>query len=470
MTIRKRLALWYCGLLTLIITAFGIAVITVSRVTLLNTVDYVLSETSITIVAYISTAPSEGDTYQIEIAHPAEKFFHLPGMSVQIWRSFDEGQGIEPLLERASTDIMDMEQALDPAFVHSRETVLNSTTVNETPERVITRPFNDQNGRPVGVIQVAKPLTTISDANDQLLVITFISAVICIVVSIGLGFWLSQHLLKPIGAITATAASIAQAEDLSTRIQWQGPRDELGELAEVFNHTIERLQEVFKQQQRFIGDVSHELRTPLTSIVGHLEIMNRYGFDHDSLKAAHREAARMARMVNDLLLLTRADSGEIKVDIYPLDLEPIAREVYEQLLELTTDRRLDIKLERIEAVRMQGNSDRMRQLMLNLMDNAIKFTNDGGKIALSVYQEGKNAVIEVRDSGIGIAEKDQANIFERFFQVDTARVHQNELDGAGLGLSIVRWIVNIHGGTVTVKSTPGRGSDFRVLIPLKGRS
>src|SRR5690606_4170077 len=156
--------------------------------------------------------------------------------------------------------------------------------------------------------------------------------------------------------IREAAANVANADDLTNRIKWDGPNDELGELTKSFNHMMGRLEEVFKVQQEFIGDVSHELRTPLTSIIGHVEIMGKYGFDKDSLDALYREANRMSRMVNDLLLLTRADSGELAVDLYPLDLDRIVLEVFEQTLGLARERKLNIDVKRIEPVRINGNA------------------------------------------------------------------------------------------------------------------
>lgn len=469
MTFRKRLALWYSALLTLLVLIFGTTVITISHVALLNTVDNILISTSESIVDSISIEDAVGvsDTERIEFLFHSEKVFHIPGVSVQIWRIAEDGQSIEPILERASADIISIEEPLDPIYVHHSERIFNSISVNEIPERVISYPLYSEDNQQVGQLQVAIPVNTLNNANELLLLITLFAALICILLSVILGFGFSAHLLKPLEKIKTTAASIAETDNLSTRIEWNGAQDELGELVQSFNRTMERLEQLFTLQQRFIGDVSHELRTPLTSVLGHLEIIERYGFDEESLDAAHREAERMARMVNDLLLLARADAGELKIDLYPIDLETIALEVYQQISLLAKDRKLDITLERIEPVRIQGNADRIRQLLLNLLNNSIKFTNDGGKIMLSVYQENQTAIITVQDTGIGISKNNMSKIFDRFFQADEARVRRSESDGAGLGLSIVRWIVNIHGGTISVTSTQSKGSLFRVEIPVK---
>ncbi|MEM9953957.1 MAG: HAMP domain-containing sensor histidine kinase [Chloroflexota bacterium] len=468
MTLRTRLALWYSGLLMAVIIIFSIAVITVSRVTLLQTVDQVLSSTVTSIVDSIDPLPVDGFELDgdLEIFFRRDDVFHVSGVSVQVWQihTIDEPLD-EPILVRSSSDLLDSTTSLDPNNLHVNKQVINSVMVSDRPERVLTQPFSLDDGTIIGVIQVSAPLTAIADANDQLLVITLISALICIGVSIGLGKWLSTHLLKPVDAIKEAAASVAVANDLTNRINWEGPDDELGALTKSFNHMMERLEGVFKLQQDFIGDVSHELRTPLTSIIGHLEIMDKYGVDNDSLDALHREANRMSRMVNDLLLLTRADSGEMKIDRYAIDVDAVMLEVFEQSLALVKERHLSINLERLEPVRIHGNADRLKQLLLNLISNAIKFTTDEGQIYLSVYPQGEQAIIEIRDTGIGIDEKDLPRIFDRFFQADSARVHRSDADGAGLGLSIVKWIVETHEGTIDVKSRIGQGTTFTITFP-----
>jgi two-component system, OmpR family, sensor kinase len=469
MTIRKRLALWYSGLLTLLIISFGIAVITVSRVTLLQTVDQVLAGAARNIASIIDTIPLETDA-SVEIVYHDEQVFHSPGISIQVWRTHENGEPINPVLERFSGIMGEDGKPLDSTLVNVHEISFNSNVINGVPERVVALPFHTKDGLPLGQIQIATPLHAIANANDQLLLITAISAAIVIAVSIGLGLWLSRHLLKPIEAVKEAAASVAQAQDLSRRLEWSGAKDELGELSEVFNHMMERLEHLFSVQQRFIGDVSHELRTPLTSIIGNLELMERYGMDKESLDAAQREADRMNRMVNDLLMLTRADVGELQVDLYPIDLDRIVLNVYEQALGLAKKRQLNISLERIEPVHIQGNNDRIHQLLLNLISNAIKFTKDGGKIDISVYPKGEEAIVEVRDTGIGISDADKKHIFDRFFRADAAREHKYENDGAGLGLSIARWIADVHGGTIDVESQLGEGTLFRLHLPVKGKS
>jgi len=320
-----------------------------------------------------------------------------------------------------------------------------------------------------GVIVSVSYIYPHAHPSDMLILSFGLATVAAILASMALGMWVSDRLIRPIERITHTAASIVNANDLSTRISYDGPMDEIGHLAEVFNQTMARLEQLFSVQQRFVGDVSHELRTPLTSILGNLELMKRYGYDQESLEAVYREADRMRRMVNDLLLLARADNGELKVVRQSMMLDALVLEVYEEAHVLAAKRQLKILLGKLEDLPIEGDADRLKQLLLNLVNNAIKFTPDGGTIKLEAYQQAGRALLVVSDTGIGISEADQKRIYDRFFQADHSRVHREGHDGAGLGLSIVRWIVQAHDGQIQVNSALGQGTTFTVSLPLDRR-
>ncbi|MCU0511516.1 MAG: ATP-binding protein [Anaerolineae bacterium] len=464
MTIRTRLALWYSGLLTVTIIILSLVVMTVSRVSILTTVDHVLDQTAAGVINSILVVPvGEFGALQTELVFKTDDLFKSPGVSVQVWQTHNGTQPITPHLVKASVFLT---EPLDAPALHQTEDSYHNITIDTTPVRVISRPFFGAGGQPIGVVQAATSIQHFEQTTDMLIIIVIIAALFSILISVALSLQVAKRILHPIGNVTRAAASIVDARDLSTRIAWSGPMDELGQLTQMFNRMMERLEHVFGVQQRFVGDVSHEMRTPLTSILGHLEIMDRYGVDQESLDAVQREAGRMSRMVNDLLLLVRADNGELQVERYSLDLDGVVLEVYEQALILAKGRSLKMLLERIEPARILGNSDRLKQLLLNLVNNAIKFTGDGGKVALAVYVAQQHAVIDVTDTGIGIAEKDLRRIFDRFYQADNSRVHHSDSDGAGLGLSIVRWIVEAHEGRIEVFSTLGEGTTFRVHLPL----
>ncbi len=467
MTIRTRLALWYSGLLTVIIIILSLTVFAVNRIAVLSTIDNVLNQTITDVMKNLIVTPI-GDFGELktQVVFKSEELFRAPGISVQVWQTHDDGQPIEPILVRASNYMADMHSPLDAATLYSTTERATNATINGIPGRVATLPFYSAGVQQMGVIQVATSIQPLAHASDLLFLIVCVAALISIGISLMLNMWLAKHMLKPVQQISQAAASIVEAKDLSTRLEWDGADDELGQLSDSFNRMMERLEHLFKVQQRFVGDVSHEMRTPLTSILGNLEIMERYGVDQSSLEAVHREAARMSRMVNDLLLLVRADSGELNVDLFPVDVDTVLLEVYEQAHSLARGRNLKIVLATIQPARIQGNSDRLKQLLLNLVNNAIKFTTDGGTVTLACRIENQHVLIEVKDTGIGISEADMKRIFDRFYQADNSRMHHSDSDGAGLGLSIVRWIVDAHSGTIDVSSKLGEGTVFRVKLPL----
>lgn len=466
MTIRTRLALWYSGFLTVIIVVLSTMIFTVNRIAVLNTIDNVLHQTTTDVMRNLIVAPV-GDFGELktQVIFKSEELFRAPGISVQVWQTHDNGERIKPHLVRASNYMSDIQTPLDPSTLYAETERSTNAMINGIAGRVNTTPYSAGSQR-MGVIQVATSIQPLAQASDVLFLIVCVGAFISIGISLMLNMWLAKYMLKPVKQISEAAASIVEAKDLSTRLTWDGVDDELGQLSDSFNRMMERLEHLFKVQQRFVGDVSHEMRTPLTSILGNLEIMERYGIDQSSLEAVHREAARMSRMVNDLLLLVRADSGELNVDLFPVDVDAVLLEIYEQAHILARGRQLKIVLAEIQPARIQGNTDRLKQLLLNLVNNAIKFTGDGGTISLSCRREAAFALLEVKDTGIGISEADLKRIFDRFFQADSSRLHHSDNDGAGLGLSIVRWIVDAHQGTIEVSSRLGEGTVFRVKIPL----
>jgi two-component system, OmpR family, sensor kinase len=276
--------------------------------------------------------------------------------------------------------------------------------------------------------------------------------------------WFSHKALQPLEQITAAASRIAGTNDLSTRLELNGPQDELTRLASVFNHMMGRIEHMFSVQQRFVADVSHELRTPLTAIRGNLELARRYGTDDESLEAMEAETERMSRLVNDLLMLARADYGGIEIELYPLDLDTVVMEAYQQSKILLQGHDLEFKLEHFEPVRINGNADRIKQLIFNLVSNAVKFTPDGGCIEIGLEHIDNRAVLWVKDSGVGITDEDLDRIFDRFYQTEPSRHHSG--DGFGLGLSIAKWIVDSHNGTIRVSSRPNEGATFTITLPV----
>jgi two-component system, OmpR family, sensor kinase len=466
MTIRTRLTLWYTAMLTLLIVIFSFAVITMNRISLVALVDQTLTEYATSIADSVRFVPvGEFGPAQPRIVVAENENLHRASLWVQVWQTHENGAPISPQLIQASENLPN-DNLLNGII--PMETNIRDKLFAGTETRILSRPifYNEQ---PIALVQVGMSVTDLEQSNMALLTTVSVAAVICILVSIMVGMLIANRLLLPIENVIQTASSIVKADDLKKRIPVNEPMDEVGRLAQVYNNMMERVDKLFTVQQRFVGNVSHELRTPLTSILGNLEIIQRYGYDEESLNAVYREAERMSRMANDLLLLARADNGELKVDLAVLDLDTVVMYVYEQAHILASKRNLKILLDDIDDMQIMGNLDRLKQLFLNLVANAIKFTPDGGTVSLLCYQQGKFAIVEVRDTGIGISNEDQKRIFDRFFQSDNSRVHRSESDGAGLGLSIARWIVEAHHATIHVDSELGKGTTFRISFPLLER-
>lgn len=466
MSIRTKLILWYSGLLTAIIIVFGVAVYGVTRWALLSTIDNTL-ETSIVQVLENSRASAIGQfgpPGQVTVALPQLDAFALSGVLVQVW----DLSGGSPQLVTASSNVDDYREPMDDTALQKAlpaeapRSIYSTIYKNAYEWRVLTHTLDIWGLRIA--FQVSMSSQPVAQASKVLVVIMAGGGVMGVMASVALGFWLSSRALKPINKITGAAARIAAADDLKTRLAWSGPMDELGRLTSVFNQMMQRLEHLFSVQQRFVADVSHELRTPLTAIRGNLDIIKRYGMDKDSLDAIESETDRMTRLVADLLLLARADYGGLTLELEPLDADTIVSEVYREARVLAKAHDIRVQILDFEPVRVNGNADRIKQLMLNLVSNALKFTPEGGTITLNIRLEDYDCVLEVGDTGIGISPEDQARIFDRFYQADESRARKTG-EGAGLGLSIAKWIVDAHRGTISVRSEVGKGTTFVIKIP-----
>ena len=468
MTIRKKLILLYAGLLGIVIILFGLGVFSVIRATWIETVDSTLHETADQVI-------KNSDSYSVrEFGSPARIVMVLPQLDifrasnilVQVWAPKSDGS-TDNELRAQSENLRDFDKPLDDRALSTTTSQFSTVKINNAEVRVLTVPLRiSGQDSSFGMIQVADSLETVNQATNRLSLFMLGGGILAVLASLGLGYWLSDQTLKPIEALTEAADNIATAKDLETRLNWDGPMDELGRLTVVFNRMMDRLEHLFTAQRRLVADVSHELRTPLTAIRGNLDLVKRYGMDDVSLEAMQSETARMSRMVDDLLLLARADYGNLTIEMSEIDLDTVVGEVFKEARILAKDRNLLVRIHQIEPVRLNGNADRLKQLLLNLVSNAIKFTPDGGQIGLALRHTGNDAILQVTDTGVGIEPEDLTHVFDRFYQADTSRTRITNTGGAGLGLSIAKWIVEAHGGTIEVKSTPNVQTVFTVKLPM----
>jgi len=311
------------------------------------------------------------------------------------------------------------------------------------------------------LVEAGAPMTEVrSDLKNWLI---FLLAVLPLLgaIALGGGYHLVNRALSPVDQISASAERIS-SHNLNERLPLARTGDELERLSIALNHMIDRLDAAFQHSRRFVADASHELRTPLTVLRGELEgvveepqLMPDW---RERLGSALEEVDRLIGIVEGLFAISRLDAGEAAVEWVKFDLARLAANTADQMSLLAEDKRLRVICIAPKAVWVEGDRARLKQVVVNLLDNAIKYTPDGGAITLTVSAEDGQALLEVADNGIGIPQEDLQRVFERFFRVDKAR--SRELGGAGLGLSIVRSICAAHQGKVEVTSVPGHGSHF----------
>jgi heavy metal sensor kinase len=308
------------------------------------------------------------------------------------------------------------------------------------------------------------------DADDILKVLLIIMATVypaaLVAATIG-GMFLAGRALSPVDRLTRLARSIT-AQNLSKRLSLPRTDDEIGRLAQTFDEMIARLDEAFRRQRQFTADASHELRTPLTAIKGQVEVGLSKTRDAASyrevLEAVEQETDRLIRLVGSLLTLARADAGQLQIANEPTSLTEILDSAREQVKLNARERRIELTANYGRAVHIRGDRSLLIQLFLNLLENAIKYTEPGGAVTAGWTVDAEEVRVWVRDTGVGIPFEHQSHIFERFYRADSARSRAQ--GGAGLGLSICRWISEAHGGSISAESTPGGGSVFTVRLPL----
>jgi signal transduction histidine kinase len=378
---------------------------------------------------------------------------------VQIWGRDNKLQA----RLRALDDFID--EPFDRDALRAESPIYRNVGTANQELRVLSVPILDGEHK-IAVLQVAVRLDVINQARVGLTNLLTIIWLVSFLFA-GNAAWLTLgQTLKPLEAITDTAEQINRADDLSRRLPYHGPEnDEIGSLVSSFNQTLERLEVLFTSQQRLLADVSHELRTPLTVIKGNVDLMRRMKkLDEESLISIDQEAGRLTRLVGGLLLLAQAESGKLALSMQQVELDLLLTEVFQEM-SILAGNRIRVHLNEIDQVYVKGDRDRLKQVFINLVANAVQYTPQGGEVFLSLERIGEQARIICRDTGPGIPAEDLPHIFERFYRAEKSRT-RGKTTGFGLGLSIANWIVERHGGRIEVESKEGKGTTFAIWLPV----
>lgn len=456
-SIRLRLTLWYVLLLAIILAAFSAGIYLTLRHNLYDNLDDSIQNRAnvlLDIVRYEGNRPTLVGVVSSNDPNQGESFVRLFDASGEL--TFDNSA--------AAGDVPIDRRAVESALVG--KTVTRSANSGET-FRVRTLPI-ERDGRISGVLEVGQSQGDVSDTLQALLVIVGIAyPVTLLMASLG-GVFLAGRALSPIDGLTRLAGRIS-AEDLSQRLNMRLPDDEVGRLARTFDEMIARLDAAFRPQRQFTADASHELRTPLTAMKGQIEVALQRQRDpaayRQVLQVVNEEVDRLIRLVGSLLTLARADAGQIPIAFEAISLPDVVGAAVEQVRPVASERGIELQLVPSTAVTLQADEDLLLQLLLNLLDNAIKYTPAGGQVAVGSNIGAGQVEVWVRDTGIGIASEHLPHLFDRFYRADKAR--GRAAGGAGLGLAISQWIAEVHGGSISVESAPGKGSTFTIRLPMR---
>jgi len=471
-SLRFRLTLWYTAVVAVTLLIAGAALYLLVLLTLSTEADQVTAglARALAPAVQIRSAPTRGS---LVVVLPPTNVFGTPDTFAQV-ADLRTGQVVARSATLGAQTLPFLPEALAAA---RRDRPLSRVLEpDENRLHVYSVPLR-HGGRLVGVLEVGRALAADARLIERLRAALALVGGLALPLAALLGWVLADRALAPIAGFARAAEAIGQARDFARRVAHSGPRDEVGHLAVTVNGMLaeleaahrdlraanERLEETVVAQRRFVADASHELRTPLTIIRANADVLQWTEAGDPAERALALadlagEAARMSELVNSLLTLARADAGQELV-LRPTPLRPLMEEVGRQARLLAAGQ--EVALAEVTELTAHADADALKQLLLILIDNALKYTPAGGRVTLALRRAGGDALLEVADTGIGIAPDDLPRLFERFYRADAARA----ISGSGLGLSIAHWIAARHGGRISVASAPGQGSTFTVALP-----
>ncbi len=469
---RAKLTLWYSGILALVLVAFAAATYIYFVSASAQRTDDALMDSSDLVVASLKSELGEATERGGQTVREVVNDFRFRDREVVV---FDENRQVVASSEPRETERSPRKWPAAAAFAS-----IPGLTSN-TGRACSTLPMGHgirfcgvvlQSASGSFLIVTAKSLFEEQETLEQVRTAFGIAIPIALILASLGGFLLAKRSLAPVAEMGDRAARIS-ANNLHERLPVKNEQDEVGRLAIIINDLLSRLNRSFEQQRRFMADASHELRTPLSSVLGEAEVaLSRPHRNEEeyrqSLNAVYNEGTRMSRIVEELLSLARADSGQYSIKRADCFLGQLVEECLRALKHPAEKRGVTLSFTppAVELV-VFGDAELLRRLFMNLLDNAIKYTLSGGAVRTALSQDQSECIFTVQDTGRGIAVEAQPHIFERFYREDKVRRRNidSEGSGAGLGLSISQWIANLHGGRVTLEDSSEKGSTFSVRLP-----
>jgi heavy metal sensor kinase len=457
-----RLVTWYAGVLTLVFILLGALTVVLLREYLesnvLDTQARRARQIADTLVAAVDRTGEDTLARQVEALYAPEaneRFIRITRLDGHV--VYSSGPPHDGTFDPSTVP--------PPSLTHTGEFLRKESSAKGSV--LIAGLFNKAGGAARYVVEVGVSTDRTEETVRQVLLMLAIGLPIAVCVAVTGGFILVRRALKPVDNLSQKAAAITQ-HNLSERLPVVRTGDELERLSLSLNLMISRLEDAINSSKQFVADASHELRTPLAVLRGELENLAQdlqlKSQTRETLGSALEEVDRLAEIVEGLLALSRLDTGDLKSAWVRFDLAELVSTTAGQMSLLAEDKHITVLCDCAERVMIEGDQARLKQVVVNLLDNAIKYTPDGGRVKLKITQEGGNAVLDVADDGIGIPSEALPHVFKRFFRVDGSR--SRDQGGAGLGLSVVKSICDAHGARVEVSSTPGQGSRFRIRQPL----
>jgi heavy metal sensor kinase len=464
LSLRARLTLWYTSLLTITVLVLGGVAYGLLVYSLAHDVDVALRGVAQALTNQARQGPAPA--FPADIDALFRRFF---GGSV--WdRYFELRDPLgrhDPRWQRPRSSTLPLSPQAQRNATMGLPTFETVAGIGPYPVRLLTMPVREA-GQVTSLIQVGMSLESLHVTRRRFLVIMAGVLPLGLLLAGGGGWLFARRALAPVARMTEAARRISAAH-LAERLKETGADDELDRLAKTLNAMLERLDDAFRHIRQFSADASHELQTPVTILQGELEVALRTPRSPEAyqrhLQSALEEVERIATLVDALLLLARADAGVLRMDRQPVNLPQLVTEVLEQTQVLAAARSITCTCGPLAPATIQGDYARLRRLLLNLVDNGIKYTPPGGRVTLSLQRRDAWVLLQVSDTGIGLSEAEGEQVFQRFYRTDAARAQGQ--GGAGLGLCIAQSIAEAHGGRIDIDSTPGRGSTFTVRLPLQ---